>query len=247
FNYNERVDSIPIRKQIESGIESAREKLKAQKFIAYFQTFSNTYATPEKLKTIYDTIDDFDDIVMLNIGTRPDCIDEQIIELIDSYTKKREVWLELGLQSANDTTLKLINRQHNAEDFMKAVKLIQKHSKIKICAHVILGLPFEQEQDIINTAKFLQNSGIDGVKIHPIHVVKDTELEKMFKSGKFSPINIDTYVKWTCLIIAHLSKKTVVHRITADCPEELLIAPDWTNKKHEILRGVDDFRMDQLK
>ena len=241
FNYNERKVSIPIKDQIRLGMKNAREKMKVKKFIAYFQTFSNTYASIDKLKAIYDSVNDFEDIVMINIGTRPDCLNEETIKLIDSYTKKREVWLELGLQSVKDSTLNLINRHHNADDFLKAVKLIRKFSNIKICAHVILGLPFELEHDIINTANFLSDIGIDGVKIHPLHVVKDTELEKMYKQGAFSLLDMDTYVKWTCAFIAQLPKKTVIYRITADCPENLLIAPEWTNNGPGIINAVRKF------
>ena len=184
---------LSIEKQIEVGIERQRKRFKAEKFLSYFQAFTNTYATVEQLKKIYDSALSYKDIVGMSIGTRPDCVDPEKIDLISSYTDNHYVWIEYGLQSIHNKTLKAINRGHSYEDFVKAVKLTQNRG-INICAHVIIGLPGETKEDMLETAKAIAELGIDGVKIHAYCALKGTKLAQMYDAGEFNPLSQNEYV-----------------------------------------------------
>ncbi|MCX8083104.1 MAG: TIGR01212 family radical SAM protein [bacterium] len=229
-----RTKNVSLEEQIEEGIRYGRERYKAEKFIVYFQPYSNTYAPVHILKEKYDVIKKFPDVVGISIGTRPDCIDEEKISLIQRYTKDYEVWLEYGLQSIHNKTLKLINRNHTYEDFIKAIE-ITKEKNIKVCAHVIIGLPEETEKEIIETAKECARLKLDGIKIHPLYIVKGTFLEKMYIESKYTPLTMEEYIDITAKFIGHLWKGTVIQRLTADCPPEVLVAPLWIKEKQKLL------------
>ena len=169
-----------VEDQIQRGIEHGKTRYKAEKFIVYFQPYSNTYAPVETLKERYDAVRQFPEIAGISIGTRPDCIDAEKISLIETYAQNYEVWIEYGLQSIHDKTLKLINRNHDYKDFFRAIDMT-KNRVIKICAHVIIGLPGETREEILETAKEFSRLNLNGIKIHPLHVVKGTALEKMFR------------------------------------------------------------------
>ena len=239
FSPPARKQGVSFEEQITQGLKALKARYGAEKFIAYFQAFSNTYGPVEKLKKTYDIIKQFDDIIGLSIGTRPDCVDDKVLELIDSYAKDYEVWIEYGLQSANDKTLELINRGHTYKDFLKAVELTRKYKNIKICAHVILGLPGETVSDMISTADEAATLKLEGVKIHPLHVVKGTELEKWYNQGKYKPLEIAEYVDHLISFLERLSPDTVIQRLTADCPRELLAAPGWISDKSALLNALD--------
>ncbi|MCM8804898.1 MAG: TIGR01212 family radical SAM protein, partial [Candidatus Omnitrophica bacterium] len=177
-------ENLEIEKQIEKGIEYGKKRFKAEKFIVYFQPYSNTYAPIEILKEKYGIVKKFSEVVGISIGTRPDCIDYEKLKLIESYSDKYEVWIEYGLQSVHDKTLKIINRNHTYSDFLNAYNLTRKRN-IKICVHVIIGLPGETRKDILETAKECGRLKFDGIKIHPIHILKDTELERWYKGKRF--------------------------------------------------------------
>lgn len=230
--------SAPIEEQIKTGIASARKKYGAKKFILYFQSFSNTYGPLSELKEKYDHVLAHQEFVCLCIGTRPDCIDDKRISLLGSYRDKLDVWLELGLQSANDRTLAAINRGHDFNAFVRAVELSAKN-EIEVFAHVIISLPGEDESDIINTAKALSALPVIGVKIHPLHVVKGTNLEEMLIHEKFSPITEEEYVDFLIKFIEHLRKDIVVVRVTADVIGDILIAPEWIKNKSGLLKKLD--------
>jgi len=234
-----RVKNLSLEEQIEKGIEYGKKRFKAKKFIVYFQPFTNTYAPLKILKERYDVVRKFSEVVGIAIGTRPDCIDEEKLSLIESYTEDYEVWIEYGLQSIHDKTLKIINRNHTYSDFLKAVE-ITKGRGIKICAHVIIGLPGETRKDMIETAKECGRLKIDGIKIHPLHVVKATQLEKMYKDGKYTPMDIEFYVDTVVEFLQYLSPDTVIQRITADCPSEYLVAPFWIDLKDKVIKMIED-------
>ncbi len=238
FSPNTRTPKTSIETQIESGIKIGRERYGAEKFIVYFQAYSNTYAPLDILKERYDVVRKFKDIVGISIGTRPDCVDEKILDLIDSYSKDYETWIEYGLQSIHDKTLKLINRHHTYEDFLKAVELAKKRN-IKICAHIIIGLPNETKEEMLETAKALAHLKIDGVKIHPLHIVKGTKLEELFKKGKYKPLELDEYVNIATEFLEYLPSTTVIQRLTADCPKEFLVAPLWILEKNKVLNLIE--------
>ena len=237
-----RTKNIPLAKQIEEGMEYGRRRYKAEKFIVYFQPYSNTYAPVNILKERYDTVKNFPDIVGISIGTRPDCIDEEKLSLIQGYTERYEVWIEYGLQSIHDRTLKLINRNHTYIDFLKAVEMT-KGRNIKICAHIIIGLPGETKEDILETARECGRLKLDGIKIHPLYIVKGTALEKMFNSGKYQPLGFDRYIEIASEFIGYLPPETVIHRFTADCPEEVLVGPLWIREKQKIIRCLEEYML----
>jgi radical SAM protein (TIGR01212 family) len=203
------------------------------------EAYTNTYASPEMLREKYSIVKNYKDIVGISIGTRPDCINEEILDIINEFTDDYEVWIEYGLQSVNDKTLNKINRQHSYKDFLQAYKLTKNKGDIKICAHVIIGLPDESSEDIMETAKELGRIKVDGVKIHPMHIVKNTALEEEYNAGSYKPMSLDEYIKLASDFMEYLHPDTVIHRITADCSKEFLVAPEWINEKNRILNELN--------
>ncbi len=239
FSFNSRISPRPIETQIMEGMNFGKRRYTAEKFIIYFQAYTNTYAPLKILKERYDTVKKFKDIVGISIGTRPDCINEEILDLIESYTKDYEVWLEYGLQSIHKRTLELINRNHSYEDFLRAIRLTRRRESIKICAHIIIGLPLETKDDILETAKELGSLELDGLKIHPLHIIKGTKLEELFKEKKYKPLELVEYVKLVTEFLEYLWPQTVIQRITADCPKDLLVAPLWIPEKNKLLNEIE--------
>lgn len=235
-----RMKGYSIRQQIEEGINFGRVRYGAEKFIVYFQPYTNTYGTVDSLRESYDIVKKFPDVVGISIGTRPDCIDEEKLSLIQGYTKHYDVWIEYGLQSIHNKTLKLINRNHTYEDFLEAIELT-KDRGIKICAHVIIGLPGETEEEILQTAEACRQLRLDGIKIHPLYIVRGTVMERMFLKNEYKPITLDWYVRIVSRFIGHLWEGTVIQRVTADCPQEILLAPLWIRHKSSLLKELEDF------
>ncbi len=236
----ERTTPGEIEKQVINHIGSYRGK-RANKYIAYFQNFTNTYDTIENLKTKYDSALVSDKIVALAIATRPDCVDEDVAKLITSYKGKGlYVWVELGLQTVNEKVGKLINRGYTNEDFLRAVNIL-KNQGIDVVTHIMLGLPEEDEGDIDKFIEFINATPIDGLKIHSTYVIKNTVLEKMYNEGKYSPIEIDDYIDKVIHILTHIKSEIVIHRITGDAPKNLLITPTWTTHKKRVLNGVENY------
>ncbi|MGC8976960.1 MAG: TIGR01212 family radical SAM protein [Candidatus Ratteibacteria bacterium] len=231
--------NLSLEKQIEKGIEFGKKRFEAEKFIVYFQPFSNTYASVEILKEKYDVIKKFPEVVGISIGTRPDCIDEEKLKLIESYSSNYEVWIEYGLQSIHDKTLKLINRNHTYSDFLNAYNMTRKRN-IKICAHVIIGLPEETKKDIIETAKECGKLKLDGIKIHPVHVLKNTELENLYKEGKFNVMDMEEYIDVLSDFLSYLYPETVIQRLTADSDRKYLVAPLWLLEKQKMLKLLEE-------
>jgi len=239
FSFNTRGPARPIEAQISEGIKAGRVRFKAEKFIVYFQAYTNTYAPVEVLRQKYNIIKKFSDVVGLSIGTRPDCINDEILDLIAGFTKNYEVWLEYGLQSIHDRSLKKINRGHSYEDFLEAVRQTRKRSKIKICAHTILGLPGESREDILATARELGRLKLEGVKIHPLHIIKGTKLEQLFRQGQYLPLSRQEYVSLVTEFLERLWSGSVIQRISAEAPPEFLIAPLWILEKHKVLQEIE--------
>lgn len=231
-------DQLSIENQIENGIDFLKNRFKADKFISYFQAFTNTYAPVETLKDIYNRAVAHEDVVGLSIGTRPDCVDEEKIGLIAAIAKEKYVWIEYGLQSIHNRTLKIINRGHQVEDFYRAVDLT-KNKNINICAHVIIGLPGESKQDIMETAKVLADLKIDGVKFHLLCALKGTQLEKMYYNGEFSPMSVEEYIDIVCDFLEVLPPETTIHRLAGNGLNQILIAPNWLPQKFKVLNRID--------
>ncbi|MFC1815044.1 TIGR01212 family radical SAM protein [Thermodesulfobacteriota bacterium] len=225
---------LSITQQLIHGKKILSKRYKAKRFIAYFQSFSNTYAPVDTLKRLYEEALAVEDVVGLSIGTRPDCVGEPVLKLLQAYAKKCLVWIEYGLQSAHDPTLALINRGHNFQTFKTAVNAT-KNRGIKICAHVIIGLPQEEKNHMIETAKTIADMGIDGVKLHLLYVVKGTQLEKIYQGGKYRCLDQQEYVELVCTFLEYLPNNMVVQRLTGDPHPEELVAPRWSLKKTETI------------
>lgn len=228
-----------ITKQVENYFKSYKAE-RANKFIAYFQNFTNTYDTIENLKLKYDSALVDDRIVGLEIATRPDCINENVVKLLKSYTDKYYVCVELGLQTANEKTGKLINRCYSNEDFTKAVELLNKYN-IDVVTHIMVGLPNESIEDIEKTTHFINIHKVHGLKIHSCYVVKNTGLEKLYREGKYIPLELDEYFESCAYILTHINPNIVIHRISGDAPKDLLVAPDWNSHKKWIMNGLDKY------
>ena len=217
---------------------------RANKFIAYFQNFTNTYDSIENLKMKYDAALIDDRIVALAIATRPDCISEDVCKLLKSYSEKYYVWVELGLQTSNENTGKVINRGYTDEQFSAAVSLLNKYN-IDVVTHIMVGLPGENFDDIKNTVEFINNHSIQGLKIHSTYVVKNTRLADMYFNGTYTPISLEYYLDCACYILTHISPDIVIHRVSGDAPKDLLIAPDWNLHKKWIINGLDKLLRDK--
>ena len=222
-----------ITEQVRYYFNSYRAQ-RANKFIVYFQNFTNTYDTIENLKKKYDAALIDERIIGLAVGTRPDCINEDIAKLLSSYLDKYYVCVELGLQTENDEIGKRINRGYSTKQFIEAVKILNKH-KIDVVVHIMVGLPGETKQDIINTVKIINELNVQGIKIHNTYVVKNTVLEQMYINGEYEPIELDEYIETLIEIITHLNPNIIVHRICADAPKDILVAPIWNAHKKWVL------------
>ncbi len=226
-----------ISAQVKNHFKSYKAE-RANKFIAYFQNFTNTYDTLENLKRKYDAALIDNRIVGLSVATRPDCIDENIAELLKSYADKYYVSVELGLQTANEKTGKIINRCYTNADFTKAVDILNKYN-VDVVTHVMVGLPNENEKDIQNTVKFLNKHNTQGIKIHSCYIVKNTKLAEMYDEGKYTPLKLDDYLNSCAYILTHINPDVVIHRVSGDAPKDLLVAPDWNLHKKWIINGLD--------
>lgn len=217
---------------------SLRRKYKARGFLAYFQAFTNTYAPLDRLRALYDEAISVEGVLGLCIGTRPDCVNDKILDLIASYRDRFMVWVEYGLQSANDETLKRINRGHDFSTFRKAVEETHRRG-ILVCAHVIIGLPGEGPEDIHLTASRIAPLPIDGVKIHSLYVLKGTKLEEMVLKGLYSPWSQGDYVDAVCDFLERIPARWVVQRLTGDPPLSAeLLAPSWALQKTETIQMI---------
>lgn len=247
---NHQPSKIPLEtltKSISNQVENYFKSYKAEranKFIAYFQNFTNTYDTVENLKKKYDAALIDNRIVALAIATRPDCINEEIVKLLKSYTEKYYVWVELGLQTSNDETGKIINRCYSSEQFTKAVELLNKYN-IDVVTHIMIGLPNETHKDIENTVNFINNHQLMGLKIHSTYIVKNTTLNTMYENGEYTPITFEYYMQELAYVISHINPELVIHRISGDAPKDILVAPEWNIHKKWFLNGLDKLLKEQ--
>ncbi len=229
---------LPIKEQVENYFKSYRST-RANKFIAYFQNFTSTYADINTLKRRYDEALIDERIVALDIDTRPDCISREVCELLVSYKDKYYVYVELGLQSSNELTHSFINQNIVNEEFINAINLLNEY-QIDVVVHVMVGLPNENHEDIVNTIKFINQFNIQGIKIHSTYVVKDTLLEKLYLEGKYIPLELDEYISEVIYILTHINKDIIIHRISGDAPKDKLVAPEWNLHKKWVLNKVNN-------
>jgi len=224
---------------MKAGINWAGRRYGAGKFIAYFQSFSNTYAPVGRLEAIYTQALVGPEVVGLSIGTRPDCVDKERLELISRLGEGRMVWMEYGLQSASDVTLARINRRHTVSDFIRAVEVSREYG-LMTCAHVIFGLPGEGRSEMENTIRLLSDLRIDGVKFHQLYIVKNTRLNRLYRAGNYRPIEQEDYVEMVAWALANLPEGTVIQRLTGDPPRNDLVAPGWSMDKKRTISMIQN-------
>jgi radical SAM protein (TIGR01212 family) len=238
FSPNRRLPRATVSQQVERGIAILQQRYGVERFIAYFQAATNTYAPVEKLRRLYDEALRHPQVVGLAIGTRPDCVPDPVLDLIEGYARERYVGLELGLQTVHDRSLDWMNRGHHYDAFVDAVRRCQGRG-LDLCAHVILGLPGETHADMMATADALAALPVQAVKIHNLHVVKDTPLALDYRAGRVALPGRDEYVGVVCDFLERLSPRQVIQRLNGDAPPDYLVAPQWCLDKPALLRAVD--------
>ena len=226
-----------IREQLESAIPKVRRRFKADKYVAYFQSYTNTYAPVHQLRQLYEDALGVAGVVGLAVGTRPDCVSAEVIDLLAEYAVDRMVWLEYGLQSSNDATLACINRGHDAACFADAVKMTRGR-RILTCAHVILGLPGETREEMRNTARFVADLGMDGIKIHLLYVIRNTPLETWYHDGTYRCLEREEYADLVCEVLELLPPDMVIQRLTGDPHPAELVAPQWALDKKGTMECI---------
>jgi radical SAM protein (TIGR01212 family) len=237
FSPNVKRPHLTIKEQIEKGKALYKNKFGAEKFIAYFQSFTNTYAAVETLKLRYEEALADKDIIGISIGTRPDCVTDEILGLINSYTKTHHVWIEYGLQSIHNATLNRINRGHDYNAFLDAVNRT-KNTCIRICVHVILGLPGETREDMMETAEAVAGLGIQGVKLHHLYVAKNTALAEEYFKGKVQTMDMNTYIRLAADFLLRIPSDVTIQRLMGDTHGNFLISPVWKASKAEITSAI---------
>jgi len=228
---------LPLAQQLQKSKAYLVRKFRAEKFLAYFQAYSNTYAAADDLRLLYETALADKDIVGLIIGTRPDCLPETVLDLLAELNQRTYLWLELGMQTMHDQTLQAINRGHNHACFVEAVKRC-KEKGFRICAHLILGLPGESREQMLASVEELNRLGVDGVKLHHLHVLKGSPLEEQYRNGTLALMDRDAYVALLVDALELLDPNIMIHRLMGDGRTEL-IAPDWSRRKLEVLNQID--------
>lgn len=230
--------NMSIDKQIEDAIQLVKNKIKTEKYIAYFQSFTNTYAPVEYLENIFMQAVNNPKIVALSIGTRPDCLGNDVIQLLDKLNNIKPVFIELGLQTIHPKTAKYINRCYELEVFDNAVKNLKKIN-INVIVHIILGLPYETSEMMYQTVDYVGQSGVDGIKLQLLHILKNTALADDYLANKFNVLSLEQYVEIVCNCIEIIPENMVIHRITGDGAKNLLIAPEWSKNKKLVLNTIN--------
>ena len=225
---------LSVSEQIASGQKKLAAKTKCRKFIAYFQAYTNTYAPVEYLEKIFTEAITHPKVVALSIGTRPDCLSPEIVELLSRLNRQKPVWVELGLQTIHETTAQYIRRGYPLSVFNDAVQRLRKEG-IEVIVHTILGLPGESNEDILATMEYLNQMDIQGIKLQLLHVLRGTDLAADYEEGMFQTYERDEYLSLLIECLEHLRPDIVIHRITGDGPKDLLIAPLWASRKREVL------------
>lgn len=236
--------NLSIAEQIESGKKRVEKKIKSGKYIAYFQAFTNTYAPVEILRAKYSEAINHPDIVALSIATRPDCLGDDVIELLDEMNKIKPVFVELGLQTIHSESAKYIRRGYSLEVYNEAVKKLKSIS-VNIVVHIILGLPNESEEDMLESVKYVCQSQIDGIKLQLLHIIAGTDLAKDYEKGLFKTLEFDEYVELIAKCVAIIPKNIVIHRLTGDGAKKDLIAPLWSADKKRVLNAINK-KIEQL-
>ena len=229
---------MSITEQIESGKKKVEKKIKSGKYIAYFQAFTNTYAPVETLRQKYEQAINHPDIVALSIATRPDCLGDDVLRLLDEMNKIKPVFVELGLQTIHQKSAKYIRRGYDLSVYDKAVRDLKKIG-VNVVVHVILGLPNESENDMLETVKYVCESGANGIKLQLLHVIDGTDLAKDYEKGLFKTLEFDEYVNLIVKCVKIIPNDIVIHRLTGDGAKKDLIAPLWSADKKRVLNAIN--------
>ncbi len=229
---------LDVSAQLEDGKEVMRRKYRASKFIAYFQAYSNTYASVDHLRGLFSTAGAVSDVVGLIVATRPDCLPDAILDYLHELSNHTYLWVEVGMQSIHDRSLSLINRRHDHSCSADAIHRAKSRG-LMVCAHIILGLPGETREDMLAMAGELNRLGVDGVKLHLLHVMKGTRLADMYGRGEVRVMDRDEYAGLVCDFLERLDPRILIHRLTGDGGRDNLVAPVWSLKKFEILNLID--------
>lgn len=238
FSPNGRQRIADLEAQLERGRQAVASVTGARKFIAYFQAYTNTYGDVEELDALYQRALRHSDVVGISVGTRPDCVAPEVIALLAGYRAAGwEVWLELGLQSAFDATLARVNRGHGLAEYQAAVTTARA-AEIPVCTHLILGLPGEGEAHFQATLDVVLDLGVDGLKLHPLHVVRGTRLAHEWRRGEYQPMRLEDYVRCACDLIERTPSSVIFHRLTGVAGPDILLAPDWCGQKWPVLNAI---------
>ena len=238
FSPRDTLAEIPLEEQVAAGMDYHRQRLGSQKFIVYFQKYTNTYASVEHLSDLYQRALALPDVLGISVGTRPDCLTDEALELLTRIARDHYVCLELGLQSADDAILERINRGHSLEDFTRAVERASGRG-LDICAHLIYGFCGEQPDEFIASADLLNGlTGITSVKLHQLHAVEGTELATMYRRGEFTPLTLEQYVTTAADFLERLAPRISVQRLYGSSPLEIRVAPQWGLKNNQMWYAV---------
>ncbi|MCB2298015.1 TIGR01212 family radical SAM protein [Clostridium tagluense] len=228
-----------ITSQFEDIVNMMSKKWKTGRYIAYFQAYTNTYGSIEVLREKYEEAISQEGVVALAIATRPDCLDEDVLDLIEEYSHRVYTWVELGLQTSKDESAKIINRGYKLSKFEEALKGLNKRN-IDVVVHTIFGLPGETQEDMLKTIDYVAHSDIKGIKMHLLYLVENTPMVELYNLGKLKFLEKDEYIDIIARSIAMLPPNMVIHRLTGDAPRDLLIGPMWSLKKWEVLNSIDN-------
>ncbi len=235
FSENAELD---IDSQIEQAKMRIAGKCRCKRFIAYFQSFTNTYGDPEMLRSKFLTAAKRDDIAAVSIASRPDCFGSDVLEIIKEVNAIKPVWIELGLQTSSEKTAALINRGYALGEYDRTVDRL-KELGVHIIVHMIIGLPGETKQDMVSTARYIAGSGVGGIKLQLLHVIKNTVIEKMYNNSEFDVLSFEEYADILCACLRVLPPEMVVHRFTGDGPKKTLVAPMWSTDKKMVLNRLN--------
>ncbi len=226
-----------VTEQLERGAAALQRRHRAEKFIAYFQSYTNTYGSVSKLEKLYREALDFPGVVGLSIATRPDCVPDDTLTLLTDLAHHTYLWLELGLESMQDRTLRWVNRGHGLKEFVETVERC-KQRELRLCAHLILGFPGESRAEILETPSLLNRLEINGIKLHNLHVIKNTVLEKLYAAGSFTLFNQSEYVALVVDFLERLDPEMVVHRLTGETYRAITVAPEWSINKMAVHNAI---------
>ena len=220
------------------------KKWKSGRYIAYFQAYTNTYADVKVLREKYYSVLNLEDVIGIAIATRPDCLPPDVLELLSEINARTYLWVELGLQTVHERTARLINRGYGLDTYIASVRELKRRG-IEVVTHQILGLPGENKQDMLQTVDFISNTGTQGIKLHLLHLLKNTRLEEMYRRDEFRLMAMEDYIELVVDCIERIPESMVIHRITGDGPRDTLIGPKWSLKKFEVINAIEHLMMDR--